>query len=157
MTRRPDRIGVIALPPERWDDVVMTRHQVLERLASERSGYSFVLVGPVLQVAGKESDLDRLARRPDVTLLGSRPAGTPGGYVQHMDVCLMCYAVNAYTRYICPFKLHEYLASSRPAVSSRIDSVVEHSDVVRLADRTVAAWTRRRTAAAGKCPRATWR
>ncbi len=135
---RPEPADLAAIPHPRIGYVGVIKKQLdialLDRLASERPGYSFVLVGPVLQVAGKEQDLDRLARRPNVTLLGSRPAAALGAYLQHMDACLMCYEVNAYTRYIYPLKLHEYLASGRPVVSSRIDSVVEHGDVVRLAD-----------------------
>ena len=56
-----------------------------------------------------------------------------------MDVCLMCYEANDYTKYIYPLKLHEYLASGRPAVATPIDSVVEHGDLVALA-RTDSEW-----------------
>ena len=45
----------------------------------------------------------------------------------------MCYEMNDYTKYIYPLKLHEYLASGRPAVATPIDSVVEHGDLVALA------------------------
>ena len=45
----------------------------------------------------------------------------------------MCYEANDHTKYIYPLKLHEYLASGRPAVATPIDSVVEHSDLIALA------------------------
>jgi glycosyltransferase involved in cell wall biosynthesis len=50
-----------------------------------------------------------------------------------MDVCLLCYAQNDYTRYIFPLKLHEYLASGRPVVGSDIRSLHEFAGAVHIA------------------------
>jgi glycosyltransferase involved in cell wall biosynthesis len=71
-----------------------------------------------------------------VHFLGARKPGDLGAYQQHFDVCLMCYEVNEYTRYIYPLKLHEYLASGRPAISAPIDAVLPHEGFVRLASGT---------------------
>src|SRR5262249_25536986 len=46
---------------------------------------------------------------------------------------IMPYQQNDYTRYIYPMKLHEYLASGRPTVGSRIRSLEGFGDVVSLA------------------------
>jgi hypothetical protein len=51
----------------------------------------------------------------------------------------MCYEVNDYTNCIYPLKLHEYLASGRPVVSSRISSVLAFEQVVQLAN-TAEEW-----------------
>jgi hypothetical protein len=59
--------------------------------------------------------------------------------VQRFDVALMCYELNAYTRYIYPLKLHEYLATGRPVVSAQINTVVETRAPVSLASGT-AEW-----------------
>ena len=45
----------------------------------------------------------------------------------------MPYRVDGYTKYIYPLKLHEYLASGRPAVGAPIDTLREFADVVSLA------------------------
>jgi glycosyltransferase involved in cell wall biosynthesis len=55
-------------------------------------------------------------------------------------VCLLCYKINGYTKFIYPLKLHEYLASGRPVVGSPIRSLLEFSDVIALA-RTVEEWS----------------
>ncbi len=107
---------------------------LLDGLAAARPDLSFVLVGPVGNVQGKTQELESLRRRPNVHFLGRKPIEALGAYAQHFDVCLMCYEVNAYTHCIYPLKLHEYLASGRPAISSPIRSVLEHSDIVRVAD-----------------------
>lgn len=141
--RRDEPADLEAIPRPRIGYVGVIKKQIdlglLDRLAEKRPDYSFVLIGPVLQIAGKERELESLRSRHNVHFLGRKPAEALGAYVQHMNVCLMCYEVNAYTQYIYPLKLHEYLASGRPVVSSRIDSVIAHGDVVRLAD-DVADW-----------------
>lgn len=107
--------------------------EVLLHLARARPGWSLVLVGPVGNVRGQEARLAQLQALPNVHFLGSKAVAELPAYVQHFDVCLMCYAVNDYTRYIYPLKLHEYLAGGRPVVSAPVDSVLPHGDVVALA------------------------
>jgi glycosyltransferase involved in cell wall biosynthesis len=104
------------------------------RLAEARPQWSFVLVGPIGNVEGKEQDLARLRELSNVHFLGAKPAADLAAYVQHFDVCLMCYEVNHYTRYIYPLKLHEYLAAGRPTVSSPIETARSFANVVSIAD-----------------------
>jgi glycosyltransferase involved in cell wall biosynthesis len=112
---------------------------LLVRLARARPKYSFVLVGPVMNVAGKELQVDQLRRLQNVHFLGEKSPESLPAYVQHFDVCLMCYEMNDYTKYIFPLKLNEYLAAGRPTVSSPINSVAGLDSVVTLA-RTDAQW-----------------
>jgi glycosyltransferase involved in cell wall biosynthesis len=106
---------------------------LLVNIAKAKPNYSFVLVGPVLNVSGKEQLLAELQGMSNVHILGARPAEALPAYVQHFDVCLMCYEVNAYTKYIYPLKLHEYLAAGRPVVSSAIDTVLVTQPPVMVA------------------------
>jgi glycosyltransferase involved in cell wall biosynthesis len=112
---------------------------LLLRLARARGDWNFIMVGPIGTVTGKEQALTGLQTLPNVHFLGEKPVDALSAYTQHMDVCLMCYEANDYTKYIYPLKLHEYLASGRPAVATPIDSVVEHGDLVALA-RTDSEW-----------------
>ena len=73
-----------------------------------------MLVSPIGQVGEYEGEKQRLFAMPNVHYLGNRAVGEIPGYMQHMDVCLLCYALTDYTRYIFPLKLHEYLATGRP-------------------------------------------
>ncbi len=52
----------------------------------------------------------------------------------------MPYRVNSYTNHIYPLKLHEYLASGCPVVGSKIRSLYQFQNVVRLAG-TVDEWS----------------
>jgi len=112
---------------------------LLARLARARPACSFVMLGPVLNVSGKERALEELHRLPNVHWISGRPAADLPGYVQHFDVCVMCYEVNDYTRYIFPLKLNEYLATGRPTVSSPIEAMRGFSGVVAVA-RNDAEW-----------------
>jgi hypothetical protein len=56
-----------------------------------------------------------------------------------MDVCLLPYVFNDYTRHIYPLKLHEYLAGGKPVVGTPIRSLESFGHVIALA-RTVSEW-----------------
>ena len=70
--------------------------------------------------------------RHNVHFLGGKPTQEMVAYPQHFDVCIMPYGINAYTKYIYPLKLHEYLATGRPTVGARIRSLEDCADVVAL-------------------------
>ncbi len=127
------RIGYVGVIKKQLDLALLVR------LARSRSDWKFVLVGPVGNMAGKETMLAELKAQPNVIFLGGKPANELPAYVQHLDVCLMCYELNDYTKYIYPLKLNEYLAAGKPAVSSPIETVRSYSDVVTLA-QTDAEW-----------------
>lgn len=112
---------------------------LLLELSRRRPDWSFVLVGPQGYLGAKLATAHRLLKQANVWMLGNRDLVELPGYVQHMDVCMMCYEVNDYTNCIYPLKLHEYLASGSPVVSSPIRTVLAFDHVVRLA-RTPDEW-----------------
>ncbi len=132
----PPDLAAIARPRIGYAGVIKKQLDLalLDGLATTRPDLSFVLVGPIGNVEGKTRELESLRGRSNVYFLGRKPVEDLGAYTQHFDVCLMCYEVNAYTHCIYPLKLHEYLAGGRPTISSPIHSVLEHADVVRIAD-----------------------
>jgi hypothetical protein len=79
----------------------------------------------------------QLAQMPNVYLLGGKSVSVLPAYTQHLDVCMLCYRVNDYTKYIYPLKLHEYLATGRPVVGSPIRSLQDFADIIRLAETPV--------------------
>lgn len=113
---------------------------LLVTLAQSHPQWSFVLVGPKGNLGKDAALVKRLSELPNVYFLGPKPVSALPGYVQHLDVCMLCYKLNDYTKYIYPLKLHEYLASGRPVVGSPIPSVQEFADVVKIA-RTPNEWS----------------
>ena len=106
---------------------------LLVRLATARPDWNFVLVGPITNIVGKEAEVATLEGMANVHFIGAKPAGHLPRYVQHFDVCLMCYQLTDYTKYIYPLKLHEYLATGRPTVASAIGALATFKDVVSIA------------------------
>jgi glycosyltransferase involved in cell wall biosynthesis len=115
--------------------------QLLDALSAMHREWSFVFVGPMKQGQhGLTSAIGDIFSRPNVHWLGARPVHALHAYQQHFDVGTMPYRRTAYTRYIYPLKLHESLATGRPAVGTRIRTLEDFADVVALAD-TAAEWS----------------
>jgi glycosyltransferase involved in cell wall biosynthesis len=135
---QPEAPELRAVPHPRIGYVGVIKRQLdlalLLDLAQRRERWSFVFVGPLGHLGEKAELWKALAALPNVYPLGARPARELPAYAQHFDVGQMCYEVNNYTNSIFPLKLNEYLASGRPAVSSRIESVLPFAEVVALAD-----------------------
>lgn len=115
--------------------------EVLSELARRHPEFSFVFVGPMGYLGEEAARCRALFAMPNVFYLGDKSVGDIPGYTRHLDACLLCYAVNDYTKYIFPLKLHEYLASGRPVVGSAIRSLYDFRSVVKIAE-TPDDWSR---------------
>ena len=107
---------------------------LLLSLSAQHPEWSFVLVGPVNPHPEILPAIQKLSRQANVFFLGSKTVWELAAYPQHFDVCIMPYRQDAYTRYIYPLKLHEYLAAGRPTVGTRLPSLAGFSDVVLLVE-----------------------
>ncbi len=129
------RIGYVGVVKKQMDLELMMR---LARLHPE---WSFVLVGPRGVLGDSAEFLAALERMPNVRVLGGRPVDSLPAYTQALDVCLLSYKVNDYSKFIYPLKLHEYLAGGRPVVGPPIPALKGFGHVVRLAT-TVEEWSK---------------
>ncbi|MDQ2669280.1 MAG: glycosyltransferase, partial [Gemmatimonadota bacterium] len=107
--------------------------ELIEGLVGRHPEWHFVFVGATSPHPELAPILERLTARPNAHFLGGKSTGELAHYPQHFDVCIMPYAVNDYTRYIYPLKLHEYLAGGQPVVGARIRSLEDFAGVVGLA------------------------
>jgi glycosyltransferase involved in cell wall biosynthesis len=114
---------------------------LLLELSARHREWSFVFVGSCRPHAEMADALREITRRPNVYLLGGKPVERLGGYPQHFDVCIMPYRLDDYTNCIYPLKMHEYLASGQPVVSSPVRSVLEFRNVIALA-RSGEEWSK---------------
>ena len=128
------RIGYVGLVKKQLD------LELLSALAKRHPDWSFVFVGPKRHQSEIAPMLGELARLPNVHFLGPKPRHLLAGYSQHLDACMMCYKLDAYTRFIYPLKLHESLAAGRPCVGSPIRTLEDFTSVVRLAG-TLDEWS----------------
>ena len=107
---------------------------LLEALARLRPDLQLVFVGQVSPHPGLAGRLAPLRALPNVHFLGGKSSTELAAYPQHFDVCAMPYVVDGYTRYIYPLKLHEYLASGRPAIGSAVPALEEFEGHVAIAN-----------------------
>ena len=128
------RLGYVGLIKRQLD------LELLYALARRHPTWSFVLVGPQKHREHIGASIEKLMQLPNVHFLGEKPVGELPAYTQHIDVCLLCYKVDDYTKFIYPLKLNESLASGRPCVGSPIRTLQEFSSVLDLA-RTEDEWS----------------
>ncbi|MEO1233603.1 MAG: glycosyltransferase [Myxococcota bacterium] len=104
----------------------------LLRLAEARPQWSVVVIGPV-GVADDATEVEALAARENVHLLGHRPYADLPAYAKGFDVATIPYRINAYTRHCFPIKFFEYLATGKPVVISPLPSLEPYFGAVRVA------------------------
>jgi glycosyltransferase involved in cell wall biosynthesis len=134
----PAPADLAAIPHPRIGYVGWLKKQLnwtlLLRLARENSQWSFVFIGGQRPHPEIVLPIKELSSLPNVYFLGLKSTQELPSYPQHLDVCVMPYKADDYTKYIYPLKLHEYLAGGRPTVGTKIRSLEEFSRVVAVAE-----------------------
>jgi hypothetical protein len=132
----PDDLKQISHPRMGYIGVIQStvNWALMEHLVMRHREWSFVFIGPRGFLEPEDqAHVNQLGRFPNAHFLGGKPVQALGAYAQHMSVCMMPYKLNSYTKFIYPLKLHEYLASGRPAVGSPIRSLQDYGHVLTLA------------------------
>ena len=113
---------------------------LVREVAQSNANCQFVFVGPEghLDPADRQH-LDAIKTLPNAHFLGGKDVGLLPDYASHVDVCIMPYKRNDYTKYIFPLKVNEYLAAGKPTIGTPIRSLQDYSDVVGLA-ATATEW-----------------
>ncbi|MET0153162.1 MAG: glycosyltransferase [Candidatus Binatia bacterium] len=103
---------------------------LLRELSRRLPHAALALVGP------EQAPMTELRGLPNVHLLGAKPHERIPDYIGAFDVCLIPYAVDAFTNSISPAKLNEYLALGKPIVSTDLAEARRfneaHGAVVRI-------------------------
>jgi len=140
--REPDDLASIPSPRIGYAGYIkrFLDFDLVRTLAERHRDWSFVLIGPESHLGDRAELARRLRALPNVYFLGGVRREELPAYDQHFDVCMLCYAVNGYTKFVNPLKLKEYLASGRPVVGAPLPAFEEFADVVELA-RTPEEWS----------------
>lgn len=116
-------------------------------LARREPGWQFVLMGPQGNFDDATANaLSECTRLPNVHTLAPRTRQDLPAAMRSLDVALMCYRPGTWMDSAYPLKLHEYLASGPPVVSSDLPSVRPFGAVVAIA-RNSDEWHARITTA----------
>lgn len=108
---------------------------LLLEIARRRRDWSVVVVGP--EMTGRDRQfhdtLRALEREPNAYSFGFRPRAELPGYVDSLDVGLLCYRTETWARYGSPLKLYEFYARGKPIVASDIPALEAVEPPVRIA------------------------
>lgn len=152
--RGPEPADISSIPHPRVGHVGRFNRKVdidlILALAERRPEWSFVLVGPTVDLNQEELAVYERARRVhNIHFLGMKPREELPRYMQSLDVGLLAYRQHKlWVEGIYPLKLHEYLAAGLPIVGPDITATREFADVVRTAS-TVDEWEAAIAAAIG--------
>ncbi len=119
---------------------------LVAELSRERPMWNWCFIGAVAEPELRRDPylaeaFEFCLNAPNIHFLGERNFCDIPQYVAHMDVNIMCYRTDGdgWWKGVYPLKMHEYLATGKPVVSSRIDAVLDFSDNLRLAD-SIDSW-----------------
>ena len=107
--------------------------RLLLEVASRHPEMGFIFVGPFGGLGGAADLVTALKQLPNVRFFGRKPVAQLPAYMQHVDICMLPYLRNDYTRYIFPMKLHEYLATGRPVIGTPIPALEQFAGAISLA------------------------
>ncbi len=130
-TKIPDELNKIPNPIVGLVGVLNKERIDIDLLVemAQKLSISIVLIGPVWDGL----DIKTLKQYESIYLLGNKPLESLGGYLKGLDVCMIPYLINDFTRNIYPLKLHEYLASGKPVVTTEIPACREFGDLMYIA------------------------
>jgi glycosyltransferase involved in cell wall biosynthesis len=100
-------------------------------IATQHPEWNIVLIGLV-----HLADFERIRHLPNVHYLGPKPYTDLPAYLNHFDVCLLPFRVNALTSAVNPVKLFEYLAAGKPVVSTLLKEVIKYNDILETVSAT---------------------
>lgn len=121
-TDAPPCVGYLGSLDDRLD------YQLLRRLIERHPAWRFRFVGRVVSPAA-----EALRAYPHVTLTGAQPPHTLPDALRRMDVGLIPFVRNDFTRHIYPLKANEYLAAGLPVVATAFADLSMLQEVVTIA------------------------
>ncbi|MCG5512087.1 glycosyltransferase [Ectothiorhodospira shaposhnikovii] len=115
--------------------------RIIAGISKARPNWNWCLIGPIAHNE-LQSDPELFAaykhclNSTNVHFLGERRHDIIPSYANHMDINTMCYRCDGdgWWKNIYPLKMHEYLATGKPVVSSDVPSVREYADVIAIAN-----------------------
>ena len=125
-------IGYVGIIQQRAD------LDLLEYLAERNPDKSFVLIGPLWPVYFRKLrrsaiEIKRLKKYKNIYLLGRKPYQLTPAYIKNFDLAISPHRLDSFVKYTNSLKVLEYLACSRPVVTTPPSGVERFSHLVYIA------------------------
>lgn len=102
-------------------------------LAGAHPEWSVILVGPV-SIPPEDTSFHALRSRPNVFFLGKKGVEEVPYYIKALDICLLPYRRNEWTRHISSLKLYEYMACGKPIIATDVPAAREFEELVFIVE-----------------------
>lgn len=112
------------------DDRIDT--EMMQKIIEAMPNYHFLFVGRIIDKS-IESNLNRC---PNVEFTGAKQPNELARYMEKIDVGLIPFKKNEFTKNIYPLKINEYLASGMPIVSTNFADLTDFEGLIYESDET---------------------
>ncbi|MAU40363.1 MAG: hypothetical protein CMF31_01960 [Kordiimonas sp.] len=121
------RIGYVGNVSKKFDV------DLLDQLSAMRPDWHFVIVGELILEGDDLALWQKCVARSNVHFLNFKQTAEVPAYVAHMDVNAMFYRVRGgWWEFGYPLKMHEYLATGHPVVSTELPAIREFERVIDI-------------------------
>ena len=114
---------------------------LIEFIAKKHPEWHWVLVGrieekEILQEEFTAAAFKSCLQLPNIHFLGQKDRREVPAYVGNMDINTMCYRGkgNGWWSARSPLKLYEYLSAGLPVISTPLESIKDHANIITLCD-----------------------
>tara|TARA_Y100001978_G_scaffold79849_1_gene71524 strand:+ start:1632 stop:2795 length:1164 start_codon:yes stop_codon:yes gene_type:complete len=107
--------------------------KLINEVANKLKHINFVFIGPIDQTTNRKK-LNQLKTLKNIYLIGYREYKDLPYYCSYFDIGWLPLVHNEYTKSMFPLKFFEYLASGLPVVSTKIDSLREFQQYIKMDD-----------------------
>jgi glycosyltransferase involved in cell wall biosynthesis len=107
-------------------------YDLLDTLIQEKPKYKFIFIGRIMD----QDNCQRLSAYSNVQFLGSKQPNELPGLLSQIDVAIIPFVKNEFTRNIYPLKINEYLAAGLPVVSTDFADMSDFQDLISIENNT---------------------
>ena len=101
-------------------------YELLENLAKLRPEYNIVLIGTRYDDSLEKSKIENIE---NIHFLGARNYNILKNYANCFDVCTVPFLINDITKATSPLKIFEYMALSKPIVTTAMDECKKYKSI----------------------------
>lgn len=103
--------------------------KLISEIAMQRPAWSIVLIGPNRLNSKSKQILEKFK---NIFFLGPKSIKEIPVYLSALDICILPYFIDEFTKYIFPLKLFEYFAAGKPIISTALPDLINYSDFVAI-------------------------
>ena len=102
-------------------------YDMIKQLALNRPEYNIVLIGSKYDNSLEKSNIQKI---DNIHFLGAKPYNILKNYANKFNVCTVPFVINDITKATSPLKIFEYMALSKPIVTTAMDECKKYKSIL---------------------------